>query len=985
MDGENNIVAAKILAGMKRNRDWKNSNGEGDSNNSNGEANQNYFLGVLEDEEAEVRNDEGDSSPAAASPPPPPGPSRAALANLTEDQWNQLTDVWCRLIHIDVEKDHGTNYNTHTVNSFLPYDKYKSNFFGTPENDASGQLISRDFHGVMDKDGIFNAVVDTTIETINKINCNDEERTITIRITNEQYNYKCFDISGAENQERSDILASTIQQFIGPHTFSAFIDTSNKTEKLIGALPPNVLNIVYAYTSAVENDAAGKMNKTSVKGGGFAVENYNEFLRKFYLEKAPESKKGMKAITYPPFSNNTRSLGLSHVMCKYPITLELHNGTNFKDGKLNVALTYIKDTGKTVRILENENIATKVRKTLKTVFRIQLSNNEKEKIFISKYHGDIGQVLEMYRDIELVNTDTKHTSDMKACFVSIDLNAILKAFTEGIDLVFYYINASDKLIVFKNINLNDPRVILSNFQNQVRALHTQVKAELEEYNKNIDSINKVKGKFDKKVEEILQGSPSGATPREKYIHAIEKGVQIATLIPFVPMKGLSQLMVEDIGDISNVDEAKKKLQELYEKRNEMKIPAEYTKLNVMAEEELAETKLANELIISATGNRTSFTCVAGNIWNTINFSKLPLISHANSGAAGAGAAAQANQAGLPENVRLATKLQTFLAIDVVLFIYNRLQNYDVHEKFISFIKKAFDSGSEEEKYFSSVLNITRMKATTGGSRYSGGTRMKNRKTKQKTLKVSYKIQSGGATEQEILNKELEEIETLLKYYEEFKDKDTTEYTKAYISKVFDFTFEQEEIVGEEVVQPANTLSLSLQASLPVAQGSQSAPLSIGLTNEPVAEEEPAFFSTFPHIRIIYELLTAYGENAEEPVKGVVDRLIERLLKLLPEDEKEQEKESVSPSTPTGKGTTGRDVGASGASGESRESGQSGSTVSAARTAESPPAQSRSGSPKPETLLSPEKRRGGAKTLKKSKKQQKQRKSKYQSRTAKHKR
>jgi hypothetical protein len=977
MDGENNIDPAEILAGMKRNRDW---------NNSNGQINQGVFLESLAEAEAQVTNEsmngegaEGEEAPA----PPLPGPSRAALANLSEDQWNKLTDVWCRLIHIDVEKDHGTNYNTDTVNSFLPYDKYKSNFFN---NDASGQLISRDFHGVMDKDGIFNAVVDTSIETINKINCNDEERTITIKITNEQYNYKCFDISGAENQERSNILASTIQQFIGPHTFSAFIDTSNKTEKLIGALPSNILNIVYAYTSAVENDAAGKMNKTSVKGGSFKPENYNEFIRKFYLEKAPESKKGMKAITYPPFSNNTRSLGLSHVMCKYPITLELHHGTNFKDGKLNVALTYIKDTGKTVRILENENIATKVRKTLKTVFRIQLSNKEKEKIFISKYHGDIGQVLELYRDIELVNnTDTKNTSDMKACFVSIDLNAILKAFTEGIDLVFYYINASDKLIVFKNINLNDPRVILANFQNQVRALHTQVKAELEEYNKNIHSINEVKGKFDNKVEEILQGLPTGATPREKYIHAIEKGVQVATLIPFVPKEELSQLMVEDIGDISNVYEAKKKLQELYAKRNEMKIPAEYTKLNVMNEEELAETKLANELIISATGNRTSFTCVAGNIWNTINFSKLPLISDANSGEEGAGALP--NQAGPPQNVRLATKLQTFLAIDVVLFIYNRLQNYDVHEKFISFIKKAFDSGSEEEKYFSSVLNITRMKATTGGSRYSGGTRMKNRKTKQKTLKVSHKIQSGGATEQEILNKELEEIETLLKYYEDFKDKDTTEYTKAYIEKVFEFTFEPEEVIGEAEAEAANTLSLSLQASLPVAQGSQSAPLSLGLTNEPVAEEDPAFFSTFPHIRIIYELLTVYGENADETVKGVVDRLIERLLKLLPEDDKEQEKESVSPSTPTRQGTKGRDVGASGASGESRESGQSGqsgSTVSAARTAESPPAQSRSGSPKPETLLSPEKRRGGAKTLKKSKKQQNQRKSKYQSRTAKHK-
>ena len=54
----------------------------------------------------------------------PKGEKRLKVES-NDDQWNQLTDIWCRLIHIDVHKDHDTNYDSDIVNKFLPYNKYK--------------------------------------------------------------------------------------------------------------------------------------------------------------------------------------------------------------------------------------------------------------------------------------------------------------------------------------------------------------------------------------------------------------------------------------------------------------------------------------------------------------------------------------------------------------------------------------------------------------------------------------------------------------------------------------------------------------------------------------------------------------------------------------------------------------------------------------------------------------------------------------------
>ena len=971
MDGENNIYPAEILAGMKRKRGWNNSNGEGDSNNSNGEGdsnNSNDFLDELQRQEAEVRNDEGDSSPAAASPPPPPGPGRAALANLSEGQWNKLTDVWCRLIHIDVEKDHGTNYNTHTVNSFLPYDKYKTNFFGTPENDASGQLISRDFHGVMDKDGIFNAVVDTTIETINKINCNDEERTITIRITNEQYNYKCFDISGAENQARSDILASTIQQFIGPHTFSAFIDTSNKTEKLIGALPPNVLNIVYAYTSAVENDAAGKMNKTSVKGGGFEVANYDEFLRKFYLEKEP-TQFNKTSITYPPFGEITRNNGLSHVMCKYPIILELHNGTNYKDGKLRVILKYIRNNGNdTVIVEEGENTATKRRNSIQSLSAQKISPLKLEKIFISKYHGDIGQVLEMYRDIELVNTDNsgvikkeENTKDMKACFVSIDLNAILKAFTEGIGLVFYYINASNKLIVFKNNNLNSHDIILANMKYQAKSLYDSVSQEIRVYNEKVSNINESRKKFYDKINNLLEKKPEGENSKDKYKKAIELGIQIATLITFIPSKDISKIAEPRKNTNDNIEALKGEIAELNNKRKEMAIPSEYMKLKVMDNDNLAKTHIENELIFTRVGGKS------GNFLSSVQFHNLPGLPNSNTGK---------NTESLSH--RIASKLQSSLAIDIIKYVYNKLSNYDLHKKFIDHLQLALDEKYIQD-YFKTVLKISGMEGSpsTGGTRYLDETRMKKRNKNNKTTKIKH-LQRGGDTNLEILilKEELEDIKKLINYYkEDYSDEDILNKTNNLL-----FEIHRLEIVGQ-----GGPATQSLTTGVFIKGENDTQPQTQATTHEEEQEEQEEeyfqdgvrFVSTFPYIRILYELLTSYGESADESVKGGIYRLIESLLKL-----SQGEVEITTPSTPR-RLTSGEGVHDSGASSES------GSTRSGTAGKVTPPAESRSVSPRPGIpFISPERpptRRGGAKSLKKSKKQQKQRKSKYQSRTAKHKR
>lgn len=865
--------------------------------------------------------------PPEEQPPAPPPPP----AELNEGQWNELTDVWCRLIHIDVHKDHDTNYNSDIVNKFLPYNKYKSNFF-----DASGSEISKDG---MDKDGIFNAVVDTQISTINDTEYNGQS-SIKIHVTGYEYDYKAFKI--AEGQEEANTLASTIQTFIGPHTFSAFIDTSNKTEKLIGSLPADTLNILYAYTSAVENDAAGKMNKRSVRGREFALPNYNQFLEKFYLEKEPEQF--MKStVTYPPFGNLTRMNGLSHVMCKYPIILELHSGTNYEDGKLNVILTYIKGEH-TVSIQEGENIATKRRNSIQTLSGQRMSPQKLEKIFISKYHGDIGQVLEMYRNIELVNTDssgnvkrTETTGDRKSCFVSIDLNAILKGFTEGIDLVFYYINASNKLIVFKNNNLNSPEIILANMKKQAESLYDSVSQEIEEYNYKIGEINATREKFYKKIDTLLKEKPEGENSIDKYKNAIALGIRIATLITFLPKDNIQ--VIEKPEGISS-DNLKREITKLTDKRKEMVIPSEYMKLKVMNGEELAKTHIENELIFTVRGH------TSGKFLSTIQFRNLPGLPDSNS-----------SRNIESSDKRIASKLQTYLGIDVIKYVYNILHIYNKHTDFITHLKSAIDE-EDIQSYLNTVLKISGMEAPSrGGTRYSNETRIKKRNNKNTTSKVKHLQKGGEDLDSEILQAELNDIEKLIRYYKEYyTDDKILEETRGLLLSIHNLVF-----IGEQE-EPA-TLSLAIPVQSQTQNQSQIS-VNKGEEEEEYFQEGVRFVSTFPYIRTLYELLTSYKENTKDDYKERIDGLLDTLLSLSYEEE---------PTNPSG--TNAESVV------ESVEG--SVSTDSNARGPEKTPPR---GSPNPQSLLlSPQRlptRRGGAKSLKKSKKQKKQRKSNYPSRTAK---
>ena len=439
----------------------------------------------------------------------------------------EIEEIWRHLWHCDVKKDHPELYDRDIVNTLLPGR-------GLERPELNKEVLFNSVLGNAVYEHIFtDPIFMTTDQYVNSI-------------YGKRYKLRTFDIPITPEQCRQ------IGAFMGDQPYTLFIDTANHTDELI----KNIENLRYAYTRATESDAAGKMNLSK-------SDDVN-YLNKLYYE---DIKPGAtQHVTYPDYTVNTRSFGLSHFFCKYPVTLSQFSNVNITNprnrnlyGKLIVKMEYT-NNGRNIEIEEGANQATGRKQKNKQMFilNVRSSGSEKELTFLSKHHGDIAQVLDKNRTIPLINYATKTASVFdqgRSCFVSIDINAITKAFTIGMDSIWFYSNTSNKLCVFTTENPADEmRYLLEylpKFVQEITGMTDSLLIQVREYNSHIDDLKNRRSIFLRVVEAEFNAIPENtqeSATTANYIECLKLGLRIAALCNYVPKVDIQPIPEDMIND-----------------------------------------------------------------------------------------------------------------------------------------------------------------------------------------------------------------------------------------------------------------------------------------------------------------------------------------------------------------------------------------------------------------------------------------------------
>jgi hypothetical protein len=494
----------------------------------------------------------------------------------------KLLDFWKTLWHVDVHKDHGNTYDADIINSFLPEptyttdqqidDKYKISKEGELANRNGGDgnvlgftellkyLTNIDFSNIQKEPPGFTTESNLNVELMGK--------SVT-------YDIKVFDDKGLAGD-------SKIDEFIGQNNIALFVDTSSHLPELLKNYNEEK-KIVYAYTRELESDPAGKTTYLTIE-----EENQNRF---FYELPAPNNP---TVIAYPPYLTEATEAteatdGMSYFYCKYPVFLSNDGIRELKKYNLKTTLSYIRNDGKTITVTDGANTAgaiTKFKDGLKKVLGIASDNVMKEIVFISKHHGDVAQSLVKFRDVQMECPKTNekiNTADYKAAFVSIDVNAIIKALTIETPIIFMYPPEKDRIIVWKNSSLNSPESQFEYEKRFTRDLQTKVLASVNTYNDKTlhTQINNAMVAAKATINfnlDVLDGQPLKYYS-DLYKNTLKLGVQLSTLLKYIPDMSLNMVdpvafnRQADIDAITIIEGLSK--EEIESKINELKVIQKY--------------------------------------------------------------------------------------------------------------------------------------------------------------------------------------------------------------------------------------------------------------------------------------------------------------------------------------------------------------------------------------------------------------------------
>ena len=359
---------------------------------------------------------------------------------------SNLQDFWKTLWHIDVKKDHPSEYDQDIVNRFLPNSTYTSTF-GCNNNIISQAGVQSGLNpsgirgGILNKDDIFNCLIEGGPRTYSDLYdiaqgnlqmAQPEIYTLNSALLGQNISYvvSSFTLDG-----------NGLNNFI-EHPTSLFVDVALNIKDLISTYNNQATAekpLVYAYTREIQNDPAFKITYETIAGK--SVEEKRRLLgnkNNFYYEKLPPAN-GEKVV-YPAFNDNNP---MSYFYCKYPVFLK-YNHLHKHNYTLDVTLSVQTQNGLIV-IPEGANEAGAINKS--KVGQLAVWNKypdsiRKELVFISKHHGDVAQSLVINRKISLENPGQPpkqiNSQNFQSAFVSFDLNAITKALTIGVPYIFMY-------------------------------------------------------------------------------------------------------------------------------------------------------------------------------------------------------------------------------------------------------------------------------------------------------------------------------------------------------------------------------------------------------------------------------------------------------------------------------------------------------------------------------------------------------------------
>lgn len=555
---------------------------------------------------------------------------------------DSLQLFWKDLWHIDVKKDHGNDYDAENVIPLIPGG---GGGLGGGKEGLFKRLILNNSNTIDNAYNIFQNATglssNGTLENIPFIN---------VAFTGYEYDYKFFD--RPTTPEEFSTVASNINVFLGARTVLRYTDTSRGGKEFLCNYPKDKL--YHANTREVESDPASKLSMDSLRSacGDEAAGLY------FY-----EPPTNPTYITYPAWdsANITNNTALGAFYCSKTLIMNL-NGADPATGKLKVQLTFYNSANQLIKITEKMNIASSFKKlvtNIKQFLNINTSGELKQAIFISKHHGDVGQVLSPFYPRKMINVEgnkTINTDTFFCMFESYDINPVLKAFSVGLDGIWLHTSpggggAPQYIVIFKRRGGigDDPAVFVNYLKAQVAAEKAKALAYLTQYVAAVGVINATIGRFKELFTNCFatwrQAVADDDTAirwrtsvvnepnlNKRYGIILEKASQFAVLSKALPNTELTAYEPADKDIIDAIDPTdgntqnlKTSLNRITEILEKYKFPKEHLDASQQVfnggTNDLAKTSIQKDIAVISDASYRSFTKkTMANMWSFINLS-----------------------------------------------------------------------------------------------------------------------------------------------------------------------------------------------------------------------------------------------------------------------------------------------------------------------------------------------------------------------------
>ena len=668
-----------------------------------------------------------------------------AAAEAAAEQLIQREEKWMtNFVHCDVKKDHGSGYNYDIVQGFLPAAAPYA------ENNVS-------------KEDLFDVLIGGLgfYDFLRGVAFPGNRGYIAVNLFhNATYEYRLFSKNDFKKSHVVQQIQTATRGTLGLGTsFLKISDTTNHTDdihKLWDNSADTGNPIIQARTRAVQMDAAFKMMPNKV--GNDAM---------FYIED--KSPPNTTSVLYPSYYTENK---LSYLYCKYPVYIK-HNGVKADKYTLKVGLSYIKNN-KSVDIDGDLNTAEFMFKIVEKIggcFGMS-SPDILEAGYIGKHSGDVLQVLDAFRDINLVhytgnNTPYQHQAGAPSIFETIDINAASKAFSTGVYCI--WLHMKDKLVVFTKV-IDELSYLRNKYKNLYKAVEAKysilpsIEATLES-NKD-ELLEMIKG-CNIQFETILSSTDSSY---KKFLETCAKYSVFYEKLP---------LLHERINDLNEKLEKIRKLLQQRESVLTVNEAEDNKKIYLIVIEQLEEFIRLLDNNLNLDGELAAIRNLLGEM-QTIEFNDIIISNEGTRKEITYGSAFDCIDLDV-ENGRskriLADKFSSAYGLDIINMTYKKLSielpgGESPSTKHTRFIEELYRRvGRDKQEIFISLLESIGIRLVSiGGSRK---TLKKNKKGVRKTYK-----QTGG--NQELINEIFNTIYFFTYIYKENND----EFLRTYINQRF---------------------------------------------------------------------------------------------------------------------------------------------------------------------------------------------------------